>query len=80
MQKRNKNLLTIEHFGEELENNMTAMNKQPPDWSNLASVCTDGAPNMRGKEKGLIGLMRQRIFPDCFIVSFIRKTELLNVM
>jgi len=29
-------------------------------WSKLASVCTDGAPNMRGKENGLIGLMRKR--------------------
>ena len=25
-------------------------------WSKLASVCTDGAPSMRGKEKGLVGL------------------------
>ncbi len=30
------------------------------NWSNLASVCTDGAPNMKGKEKGVVGLMRKR--------------------
>lgn len=30
------------------------------NWSKLASVCTDGAANMRGKENGLIGLMRKR--------------------
>ena len=29
-------------------------------WSNLVCVCTDGAPNMRGKEKGLIVLMRKK--------------------
>lgn len=25
-------------------------------WSELASVCTDGAPSMRGKEKGFVGM------------------------
>uniref|UniRef100_H3AYD8 Uncharacterized protein n=1 Tax=Latimeria chalumnae TaxID=7897 RepID=H3AYD8_LATCH len=30
------------------------------EWKKLISVCTDGAPNMRGKEKGLLGLMRKQ--------------------
>uniref|UniRef100_H3ANB4 Uncharacterized protein n=1 Tax=Latimeria chalumnae TaxID=7897 RepID=H3ANB4_LATCH len=35
-----------------LENNL--------EWKKLVSLCTDGAPSMRGKEKGLLGLMRKQ--------------------
>lgn len=59
--------------------------------SNLACVCTDGAPNMPGKEKGLVGLMRKRegipnfaVF-HCIIhqeglVAKLKNSELKNVM
>uniref|UniRef100_H2ZY60 DUF4371 domain-containing protein n=1 Tax=Latimeria chalumnae TaxID=7897 RepID=H2ZY60_LATCH len=30
------------------------------EWKKLISMYTDGAPSMRGKEKGLLGLMRKR--------------------
>ncbi len=60
-------------------------------WSKLASVCTDGAPSMRGKEKGLVGLMKKRdempnfISFHCIIhqealVSKLRNNEFQNVM
>lgn len=56
-------------------------------WSTLASVCTDGAPSMRGKEKGLVGLMnkREEISFHCIIhqealVSKLRNNEFKEVM
>lgn len=60
-------------------------------WSKLASVCTDGAPSMRGKEKGLVGLMNKReeitnfISFHCIIhqdalVSKLRNNEFKEVM
>lgn len=60
-------------------------------WSKLASVCTDGAPSMRGKEKGLVGLMNKRadiprfasfhcIIHQQSLVSKLRNNDFQNVM
>lgn len=57
----------------------------------MVCVCTDGAPNMRGKEKGLIGLMRKReeiphfatfhcIIHQEALVAKLKDCELQNVM
>ena len=59
--------------------------------SKLASVCTDGAPSMRDKEKGLVGLIKKRdeipnfISFNCImhqeaLVSKLKNNEFQNVM
>lgn len=47
--------------GEDILNSLlTFFNERKLYWSKLASVGMGGAPSMRGKEKGLIGLMKKR--------------------
>jgi len=48
-------------IGEDILNAILAFfDEKNLSWSGLASVCTDGAPSMRGKEKGLVGLKKKR--------------------
>ncbi len=47
--------------GEDIVNALlTFFDERKLSWSSLASVCTDGTPSMRGKEKGFNGLMKKR--------------------
>ncbi len=78
--------------GEDILNAFLAFfDEKKLSWSGLASVCTDGAPSMRGKEKGLVGLMKKReeipnfIRFHCIIhqeslVSKLRNKTFQNVM
>lgn len=78
--------------GEDIMNALlTFFNERKLSWSKLASVCTDGAPSMRGKEKGLIGLMKKRedipnftsfhcIIHQEALVSKLRNNSFLDVM
>ncbi len=78
--------------GEDILNAFLAFfDEKKLSWSGLASVCTDGAPSMRGKEKGLVGLMKKReeipnfISFHCIIhqeslVSKLRNKTFQNVM
>lgn len=78
--------------GEDILNALLAFfDERKLSWSSLVSVCTDGAPSMRGKEKGLVGLMKKReempnfISFHCIIhqeslVSKLRNNEFQNVM
>ena len=42
--------------------------ENPLSWSKLASVCTDGAPSMQDKERGLVGLSEKSAYYHCINV------------
>lgn len=45
---------------DDILNALLAFFDEKNGWSGLASVCTDSAPSMRGKEKRLVDLMKKR--------------------
>ena len=78
-------------IGEDIRNALlVCFEEKHLSWSILARVCTDGVPSMRGKEKGLVGLMNKDEIPNSIsfhsighqesLVSKLRNNEFKNLM